>query len=80
MADDAFDADALNMSMRKFLKRLGVTSQQEIEAAIRAAAANGALPGGALPVRAVVTIEAIGLSHEISGEIDLAADGETGGS
>ena len=32
MSDDDF-----NMSMRKFLKQVGVTSQQEIEAAVRAA-------------------------------------------
>lgn len=71
MSDPSFDADALNMSMRKFLKRLGVTAQQEIEAAIRAADAAGALDGGPLAVKAVVTIEAIGLAHEVAGEIEL---------
>jgi hypothetical protein len=30
------DEDAFNMSLRKFLKKLGVTSQREIEAAVRA--------------------------------------------
>ena len=33
--------EALNMSLRKFLKVVGVTSQQEIEKAIRAAVADG---------------------------------------
>ncbi|MCI4665374.1 MAG: DUF6494 family protein [Neomegalonema sp.] len=71
MSDHAFDAEALNMSMRKFLKQLGVTSQQEIEAAIRAAAGTGALAGDKLAVKAVVTIEAIGLEHVVDGEIAL---------
>ena len=35
--------EALNMSLRKFLKVVGVTSQQEIEKAIRAAVADGRL-------------------------------------
>ena len=73
-----FDADALNMSMRKFLKKLGVTSQQEIEAAVRAAAANGALSGGKLAVKAIVTIEGVGLTHEVVGEIDLEPGEEHG--
>ena len=33
--------DAFNMSMRKFLKQVGVTSQQQIEQAVRAAAPTG---------------------------------------
>ncbi len=37
--------EALNMSLRKFLKVVGVTSQQEIEKAIRAALADGRLKG-----------------------------------
>ena len=37
--------EALNMSLRKFLKIVGVTSQQEIEKAVRAAAAGGKLKG-----------------------------------
>ena len=37
--------EALNMSLRKFLKVVGVTSQQEIEKAIRAAVADGRLKG-----------------------------------
>ncbi len=56
--------DAFNMSMRKFLKQVGVTSQQQIEAAIRAAA-----PTGPVTVRAVITIPELGLEHVIEGEI-----------
>lgn len=57
--------DAVNMSMRKFLKQVGVTSQQEIEAAVRAAG------GLSKPVRArmVLTIDELGLTHTVEGDI-----------
>ncbi len=58
------DQDAFNMSMRKFLKQVGVTSQQQIEQAVRAAA-----PSGPVKVRAVITIPEIGMEHVIEGEI-----------
>jgi len=45
------DEDALNMSVRKFLKEVGVTSQREIEKAVRAAAEAGDLSGGTLKIR-----------------------------
>lgn len=57
--------DAFNMSMRKFLKQVGVTSQQEIEKAIRAAR-----PDGPVAVRVVLTIDEIGLTHTIDGKIE----------
>lgn len=82
MADPKhFDPEALNMSMRKFLKRLGVTSQQEIEAAIRAADASGALQkhqnaGGKLAVRAVITIDEIEMEHVVAGEISLSSSAD----
>ncbi len=60
--------DAFNMSMRKFLKQVGVTSQQQIEAAIRAAS-----PSGPVKVRAVITIPELGLEHVIEGEISTGA-------
>lgn len=64
MSDDDF-----NMSMRKFLKQVGVTSQQEIEAAVRAAREAGKLPSGDLSARMVLTIDEIGLSHTVEGKI-----------
>ena len=39
------DEDALNMSVRKYLKKLGVTSQREIESAVREQVAEGGLRG-----------------------------------
>ncbi len=59
-------SDEFNMSMRKFLKQVGVTSQQAIEEAVR----NAGTPGGRYAVRAVITIEDLGLTHEVTGEIE----------
>ncbi|MEO1470270.1 MAG: DUF6494 family protein [Pseudomonadota bacterium] len=64
MTDDAF-----NMSMRKFLKQVGVTSQQEIEKAMRAAS-----PAGPVRARVVLSIPEIGLEHVVEGEIATGGD------
>lgn len=63
-------ADDFNMSLRKFLKRVGVTSQQEIEAAVRRARAAGSLPAGPLEARVTLSVAGVGLVHEISGTIE----------
>jgi len=64
--------DVLNTSLRKFLKTVGVTSQREIETAIRAAVAGGRLKGNAaVKARMVLTIGEAGLSHTIDGVIEL---------
>lgn len=60
-------SDTFNMSMRKFLKQVGVTSQQAIEDAVRKA---GPAEGKTFKVKAVITIEDIGLTHEVTGEIE----------
>ncbi len=54
-----------NMSMRKFLKQVGVTSQQAIEGALR----DGGEAGKAYTVKAVIEIEELGLTHEVTGTI-----------
>jgi hypothetical protein len=65
--------DVLNMSLRKFLKKVGVTSQREIETAIKDALAAGRLRGDErLPAAVRLTIPAIGLDVVIDGEIELA--------
>ncbi len=64
--------DVFNMSVRKFLKTLGVTSQREIEKAIRDAVAAGKIPAsGKVKANARVTIEGVDLDHSIDGAIDL---------
>ena len=67
------DEDAFNMSVRKFLKKLGVTAQREIEIAVREELAAGRLRGDeSLDATATVTVR--GLSHDIvvAGEIRLS--------
>jgi Family of unknown function (DUF6494) len=64
--------DALNTSVRKFLKKVGVTAQREIEKAVRDAVAAGKLEGNEkLPAKMVLSIGGVSLTHEITGEIDL---------
>jgi hypothetical protein len=64
--------EALNISVRKFLKKLGVTAQREIETAVREAAAAGRLQdGAALPAKAVVTVAGVDLVFEVGGEIEF---------
>lgn len=66
MSDDGF-----NMSLRKFLKTVGVTSQQEIEEAVRAARDAGKLPKGNVAAKVTLTISEIGLAHEVTGKIEM---------
>ena len=64
--------DKFNMSMRKFLKVVGVTSQQEIEKAVRTAVAEGKLKGTeTLSAEMVLTIGQVSLRHTVDGKIEL---------
>jgi hypothetical protein len=64
--------DVFNTSLRKFLKQVGVTSQREIEKAVRDALAAGRLKGHEkLTAQMVLTIGSLNLAHEITDEIDL---------
>lgn len=64
--------DVFNTSIRKFLKQVGVTSQREIEKAVRDAIASGKLKGGeTLPAVMTLTIGSIDLRHEIKETIAL---------
>ena len=64
--------DVFNTSLRGFLKKVGITSQREIEKAVRDAVAAGRLKGNEkLPARMVLTVGGIGLSHEVTDEIEL---------
>lgn len=66
------DEDKFNIELRKFLKRLGITSQREIETAVRAAVENGSLQGNeSLSVKAKVTIDALDLETVVDGDIKL---------
>ena len=61
------DDETFNMSMRKYLKRVGVTSQQAIERHVR----EHGDAAGALKVRTVLTIAGHDMEHVVEGEIDL---------
>ncbi|WFU41736.1 DUF6494 family protein [Bradyrhizobium sp. CB82] len=64
--------DKFNTSLRQFLKQVGVTSQREIEKAVRDAIASGRIKGHAkLKAKMVLTIDSLGLSHEVKDEIEL---------
>ena len=64
--------EALNVSVRKFLKKVGITSQREIEQAVRSAVSSGRLKGNeTLPAKVTLSVEDIGLAIEIEGAIEL---------
>lgn len=64
--------DDFNMSLRKFLKTVGVTSQREIEKAVRQAEAEGKLKGTErLKVAARITVAGVALDIDVSGELDV---------
>ena len=62
-------SDDFNMSMRKFLKQVGVTSQQEIERAARESGRSGPFEA-----RAVLTIDGLDLEHVVTGTITGSPD------
>ncbi len=67
------DEEVFNMQIRKFLKNVGVTSQREIETAVRSALEDGTLKGEeTVKAKVTLTIEQLGISTEIDGDIELA--------
>lgn len=58
-------SEDFNMSMRKFLKQVGVTSQQAIEEAMRDAQTSGK----SFDAKMVLTIPELGLEHVVTGTI-----------
>ena len=61
------DEDKFNMSLRKFLKQVGVTSQREIERVVR----ERSLDRGKLKVKVVLTAAGTDLNHVVEEELDL---------
>ena len=65
--------EVMNFQLRKFLKTVGVSSQREIERAVRDAVANGTITGEeALQAKMTLLIPAVGLEFEVSGAIELS--------
>lgn len=66
------DDEAFNVSIRKFLKLVGVNSQREIERAVAKAISDGTIGGNeTLPARMTLEIAALKLRVEHDGEIKL---------
>ena len=64
--------DTLNMEVRKYLKKVGVTSQREIEHAVLKAIESGTLTGTeTIAVKMMLNVPAIGLNCCIEGDIGL---------
>ena len=64
--------DMFNIELRKFLKLVGITSQREIELAVRKAVSEGRIKDHvALDAKMVLSIPAIGLEHHIDGKIAI---------
>jgi len=61
------DQEKFNMSMRKFLKQVGVTSQQQIEKVVRESGKDA----GTLKVKVVLTAVGTDLNHVVEGDIEL---------
>jgi hypothetical protein len=67
------DEEAFNLSVRRFLKKLGVTAQREIELGVRERLDAGELKGEEkLPARATVIVEGVEREIVITGEIELS--------
>lgn len=64
--------EKLNMEVRKFLKKVGVTSQREIEQAIYRAIESGTLSGNeTLEVSMTLELPGVQLRHTVEGQIAL---------
>jgi hypothetical protein len=66
------DEDKFNITIRKFLKEVGVTSQREIEKAVREAVEDGRLANAKkLDAKMTLELPGVGLVHVVDGEIEL---------
>ena len=64
--------DSFNMSIRKFLKMVGVHSQREIESAVEKAIATGKLKGNeSLPAKMTLVVDGVALNVSFDGKISL---------
>lgn len=64
--------DKFNLEMRSFLKKVGITSQREIEKAVQTAIANGVLKGNEhLAVKMTLEIVSPRTTKTIEGKISL---------
>lgn len=66
------DQETFNLSIRKFLKMVGVNSQREIEQAVQRSVQSGKLKGSeAIPIKCTLEIPQLGVKVPFDGEIKL---------
>jgi hypothetical protein len=66
------DQETFNLSIRKFLKMVGVNSQREMEQAVQKALMDGKLQGGeSIPVKCTLEIPSLGVKVPFDGEMRL---------
>ena len=64
--------EILNIQIRKFLKKVGIQSQREIEQAVKQSLEKGSLVGTEkLEASVLLEVPAVGIKVSIKGEIDL---------
>ena len=70
--ENVMNEDAFNLSIRKFLKMVGVSSQREIEQAVARARAGGAIKGSEkFPASVTLDVPGLKLSVRFDGKIEL---------
>jgi hypothetical protein len=70
--EDVMNEDTLNMEVRKYLKKVGISSQREIEHAVVKAIESGALNGTEiLQVHMSLTVPSLNINYQIDGGIAL---------
>jgi hypothetical protein len=66
------DHETFNLSIRKFLKMVGVNSQREMEQAVQKSIESGKLKGDeSIPVKCTLEIPSLGVKVPFEGEIRL---------
>jgi hypothetical protein len=66
------DQETFNLSIRKFLKMVGINSQREIEQAVAHALANGTIKGTeAFPAKVTLVVAGLGIDVGFDGEVKL---------
>ena len=75
-SDSKSDITASEMTVRKFLKQLGVTGHQKLTEALDEAVRSGVLtPGSELPVSATIEVETLKFSHNVNASV-MAPDAD----
>ncbi len=73
MTAASLDEEKFNLEIRKFLKVVGITSQREIEKAVREAVAAGRLgPGDVVAARVTLELPSLGVRKEIGESLALS--------